>query len=246
MRIFIAKIISKIKFYKSINWIKTFYINFKKLKLTDAKKLPIIVFGRSTFTDISGEFVFETDIKFGVITFGHRYEIFEKESGNAELVIKGKIIIRGNVQFGYDYKVFVDKEAILTLGNMASVASSSKIICYHNIVLGNFCRVGSQSQIMDTNFHELRDTKTNQVFNKNSSIILGNFNFISNRVTIMAKTQTPDYCTIASNTICNKDYIPYGSYILIGGIPAKLLKTNITRNWEKEIDELQDFLTLKL
>ena len=58
----------------------------------------------------------------------------------------------------------------------------------------------------------------------------------------MQGTKTPDFFIAASNTLCNKDYttiIP--EYSLVGGSPAKLLKTGLCRvldREEKEIDLL--------
>ena len=60
----------------------------------------------------------------------------------------------------------------------------------------------------------------------------------------MQKTSTPNYCTIASNTLCNKDYTALGENILIGGIPAKLLKENISRDWEGEKAGLNKYLII--
>ena len=78
------------------------------------------------------------------------------------------------------------------------------------------------------------NTETNEVYKMTMPIVIGNYNFISNRVTLLSKTKTPNYCTIASNTLCNKDYTVLGENVLIGGIPAQLLNKNIKRNWEVE------------
>jgi hypothetical protein len=51
---------------------------------------------------------------------------------------------------------------------------------------------------------------------------------------IMSKTKTNNYCTVASNSLCNKDYTGLGLNILIGGIPAKFIKDSISRDWEGE------------
>jgi acetyltransferase-like isoleucine patch superfamily enzyme len=122
---------------------------------------------------------------------------------------------------------------------LASLASSGKIICKEKIVLGNYARIGSESQLIDTNFHQMIDTKTGEKFKMTAPIELGEYNFISNRVTIMQKTITPNYCTIASNSLVNKDYSGFGENILIGGIPAKLLKENISRDWKGELEDLE-------
>jgi hypothetical protein len=58
----------------------------------------------------------------------------------------------------------------------------------------------------------------------------------------MQNTKTPDYCTIASNSLCNSDYNQFGSNILIGGIPAKFIKGSISRDWEGEKTSLDDYL----
>ena len=146
----------------------------------------------------------------------------------------GKIIFNGKVQFGKDNFLYVKKGAVLEMGNKSSIGSRGKIICTESITFGNYARIGSESQVIDTNFHEMINTETNEVYKMTMPIVIGNYNFISNRVTLLSKTKTPNYCTIASNTLCNKDYTVLGENVLIGGIPAQLLNKNIKRNWEVE------------
>lgn len=241
-----TKIYRKFTNFFQINWIKTLYINFTMLQFSDALKFPILIFGRCRLVSLEGNIEFNTPLQFGLLGFGQRYEVFKIENGSAELNIQGKIIVNGRTQFGYDYKIFVAKNAELQLGNMASMASGAKVICTEKIVLGDFCRMGSECQLIDTNFHDLKDTVTNILAPKSNAIVLGNYNFISNRVTILSKAKTPDYCTIASNSLLSKSYINLKSNVLIGGIPAKLIKENITRDWEGEKEKLENYLTIKL
>lgn len=216
------------------------------LPFQQAIKFPVVIFGKCSVQSLTGTIVFKCPIHFGMLGLGQRYEIFKKEKGNAELNIQGTLILHGKAQFGYDYKIFIAKNALLNLGNMASMASQAKIICIQKIVLGHYCRIGSECQLIDTNFHNLKNTQSGEIYKKNADIYLGNYNFISNRVTIMAKTKTADYCTIASNSLCNKNYASFGENILIGGIPANLLKENIVRDWESEKEDLEQYLTIKL
>jgi len=242
----IFRIYRKIKSFFKVNWVKTIYINLKMLPFEQARHIPIVVFGQCSIQSLSGKIIFRSPVEFGMLGLGQRYEVFLNESGKAELNIQGKLIIKNKAQFGYDYKIFVDKSATLTLGNMSSMASQAKIICTQNITLGEFCRLGSECQIIDTNFHNLKDVKTNEVFNKSNDILLGSFNFISNRVSVLGKAVTSDYCTVASNTLLNKDYSSFGENIILGGIPAKLVKENIVRDWETEKENLENYLTIKL
>lgn len=243
---FIKGLYRKIKkeyiFYSSVNWIKTYYFNYKKFPYSIAKTLPVFFYGPVKFSSIQGELKIEAPIKRAMVGFGQPYELITTFKGTSELFLKGTFVVRGHVQFGKDYFIHIGEKAYCEFGHMASMASNGKIICKQKIVLGNYARIGSESQLIDTNFHQMINPETGEKFPMNNSIKLGNYNFVSNRVSIMQKTITPDNCTIASNTLCNKDYSLFGENILIGGIPAKLLKQNISRDWAGELANLEKYL----
>lgn len=234
----------KLRFYSKVNWIKTLYFNFKKFPFETAKKLPIFFYGRVKFTSIKGEIQVEGKIQKGMIGFGQPYELNSVHKGIAEVFILGKLTFKGKFQFGKDCFVFVGENAVCELGNMASMASGGKIICTEKIILGDYARFGSEAQIIDTNFHDLIDTLTGAKLQKSAPIFIGNYNFVSNRVSIMKGTQTPNFCIIASNSLCTKDYKTLGGNILIGGVPAKLIRNNISRDWKGEKEQLDNFLTV--
>ncbi len=226
----------------AVNWVKTYYFNYKTFPYKIAKQLPVFFYGPVSLTTISGEIIIKAPIKRGMVGFGQAYEIITKAKGTSELRLEGKFVVKGHVQFGKDYFVYVGPDAYLEMGHMASLGSNGKIICKEKIVLGDYARLGYESQLIDTNFHSMMDTQTGKVYPLTAPIVIGNYNFISNRVTILQKTQTPNYCTIASNTLCNKDYQRFGENILIGGVPAKLLKENISRDWESEVVLFEKYL----
>lgn len=234
--------IIKIKTLFKINWFKSIYFNFKKFPFKVAKKMPVIFYGKVKFQNISGQININAPIQTGMIGFGKPYEMNTVSSGISEIMLAGKVIFNGHVQFGKDYFLYVAKEGFLQMGDMSSIASRGKIICTKEIVFGDYARLGSECQVIDTNFHEMIDTITKQKHSINAPIKIGNYNFISNRVTILSKTITPDYCTIASNSLCTKNYSSLGNNILIGGVPSKLIKGNISRNWVEEKECLDNFL----
>jgi acetyltransferase-like isoleucine patch superfamily enzyme len=234
----------KLRFYCKVNWIKTLYFNFKKFPFETARKLPVFIYGKIKFTSIKGEILIDGKIRKGMIGFGQPYELNSVHKGIAEIFILGKLTFKGKFQFGKDCFVFVGENATCELGNMASMASNGKIICTEKIIVGDYARFGSEAQIIDTNFHDLIDTQTREKLGKTAPIFIGNYNFVSNRVSIMKGTQTPDFCTIASNSLCTKDYKNLGENILIGGIPAKLIRSDISRDWHGEREQLDAFLTI--
>jgi acetyltransferase-like isoleucine patch superfamily enzyme len=217
-----------------VNWTKTIYFNFKKFPFSIARKLPVFFYGKVSFTNISGNIQINHPIKTGMIGFGKPYEKFNAYKKIAELNIEGKIIFNGYFQFGKDCQVFVAKNAKLFLGNMASVGSEGKIICTRQISLGDFARIGSESRLVDTNSHQMIDLKTDENFKITETIEMGSHNYIASCVSIMPGTKTPNYCTVAIHSLLNKDYTALGENILIGGIPAKLLREHTTRDWASE------------
>ncbi|MCB0461783.1 MAG: transferase [Flavobacteriaceae bacterium] len=233
----------KIKFFFSINWLKTIYFNFKKFPFPIAKKLPVFFYGSVKFTSIDGKITIDAPIKTAMIGFGQQYEKPTRHIGIAEINLVGHLHFKGYAQFGKDCFILIAKNGYCEFGDMASIGSLGKIICYDKIIFGDYTRIGFESQVIDTNFHKMVDLKTNQNLPMTANIILGNYNFISNRVTVLKGTKTPDNCTIASNSLCLKDYTDLSENCLIGGVPAKLLKLNISRDWKGELENLN--LSLK-
>ena len=233
-----------IKYFFSVNWIKTLYFNFTMFPLSVASKLPVYFYGNVAFRSLKGKITITAPIKRAMIGFGQSYEVFKSSKGTAELHLDGQITFNGYTQFGKDYLVYVSENAKLEFGNMSSLGSNGKILCYHKITLGDYARIGFESQLMDTTAHQMINTINQEKFPMFSPIIIGNFNYISNRVTVLAKTKTPDYCSIASNSLCLKDYTSLGKNILLGGIPANLIKENISRDWANEMVNMKKWLNI--
>lgn len=240
---FAKKIYQKLRFLYSINWIKTIYFNFKMLPLDQAKLLPVIFYGSVKFSGLNGKVLINAPTIFGMVGFGQKYELISVSKKNAQLTINGNFIINGHIQFGIDYFVFIDKYATLNMGHLSSLGGSGKIVCFNSIIIGNHGRIGYESQVIDTSFHIMQDTLTGEEFPKTEKIIIGNYNYIGGRVSIMKSTITPNNCTVASNSLLTKNYSEFGENIMLGGIPAKLLKTNIKRAWDTE--KIENFLIIK-
>lgn len=217
-----------------VNWTKTIYFNFKKFPFNVAKKLPVFFYGKITFTDISGKIQINHEIKTGMIAFGKPYEKAKCSKNIAELNMQGTFILNGFVHFGKDCLLIIERNAVLKMGNMSSLGSDGKIICTKEITLSDYARIGSESRLVDTNSHTMMDTKTGVKLDVNQSIFLGKYNYVASLVSIMPGARTPDYCTVAIHSLLNKDYTSCGENILIGGIPAKLLRQNTSRDWEGE------------
>ncbi|WP_242202419.1 LbetaH domain-containing protein [Aestuariivivens insulae] len=227
------------KLVLSINWIKTIYFNMKMFPFKIARKLPVFFYGSVNFKELSGEIIIDAPIKTGMIGFGQEFEKMTRSKRIAQLILNGKLVFKGHAHFGKDVFLCVDKDAYCEFGFMGCLGSNVKLICTNKIIIGNWAGIGYESQIIDTNSHPMKNTKTGEYYPLSSPIKIGNYNAISNRVSIMPNTITPDHCVVASNSVCNKDYTRLGNNILIGGIPAKLIKNNYARDWEIEKEMLK-------
>jgi len=235
----------KLKFFWSVNWIKTYYFNYKKFPYSTAKKLPVFFFGRVKLSSIIGEVIIDAPISRAMIGFGQTFEFPSKSKGISELSLNGTIVFKGNVQIGKDVSILIDKEAYFEMGHFSCLGSSGLVVCKNKIVLKEYVRVGFQVQFIDTTIHQLIDMSTNKKMPLSAPIFLDSYNWIGNRTTIMKNTKTPINCIVASNSLINKDYSNFGENILIGGIPAKLIKENIVRDWEGEKSNMEENLIIK-
>lgn len=240
----LSQIYHGFKYYLTVNWTKTLYFNFKKFPFDVAKKLPVLFYGKVKFHNINGEVILQGPIKRGMIGFGHSFELFKAEQGVAEIYLEGTLVFTGNAHFGKDYLLYIGSKSYCEIGDMFAFGSRGKLLCYEKITFGDYVRVGYESQIIDSNFHPIIDLKTGIKKPLTLPIKIGDYNWVGNRSSIMQKTNTPNYCMIASNSLCNKDYSSLGNNILIGGVPAKLITEDISRDWDGEKELLKLWMGL--
>jgi acetyltransferase-like isoleucine patch superfamily enzyme len=233
----------RLRFYASVNWVKTVYFNFRMFPFAIARKLPVFFFGRITFQKLSGRFVIDAPICTGMINFGKRFEKFSRSRGIAELDIEGTFVCKGYVLFGKDCFISVAPGATLEMGNKSGMGRTGKIICTDSITIGDNARFSFECQVMDSNFHQMIDTESGQKSPMSSPVNVGSYNFFGNRVSVMPGCVTPDYCTVASYSICAKDYSGLGKNVLIGGVPGKLIRENISRDWEGEPERIENWIS---
>jgi acetyltransferase-like isoleucine patch superfamily enzyme len=222
----------------SINWTGTLYFNYKMLPLKHAKKLPFIFYGKVMFSGLNGEIIFNVPIRQGLCEFGKNLEIIKSSAGNAEIRIDGKMIIDGEFSTGNDYNLQILPKGEFRIGGQSYLGRQTKILCTHRITIGNNFRFGFESQISDSNYHYIIDLNDNSISRINGSITIGNYCWIGNRTSIMKGSKLPNSTIVASNSLLNKDYTSIiDERSIIGGIPAKLLKSNSTRIFDSDFNK---------
>ncbi len=236
---------TKFRFFWSVNWIKTYYFNYKMFPNAIAKKLPVYIYGKIKLSSIKGKVIIDAPISKAMIGFGQTFEFPSTSKGTSELSLNGTLVFKGSVQIGKDVSILIAKDAYFEMGHFSCLGSSGLVVCKNKIVLKEYVRVGFQVQFIDTTIHQLIDMTTNKKLPLSAPIFLDSYNWIGNRTTIMKNTKTPINCIVASNSLLNKDYTNFGENVLVGGIPAKLIKENISRDWEGEQENLERSLIIK-
>lgn len=220
---------------------KTLYVNFKLFPFKIAIRLPIYIYGKCTLFWVEGEAEIKSDsIYSGMIKLGKNTEYFNGSDNSAFLYLSkhSKLIFRGPCSIGNNYKIRVASNAILDFGEYTFWGSSVKIICSYHIIIGRFSRIAFESQIIDDSFHYVYNENTKKVSNRTGEIIIGDFNWIGNRVSVSKNTKTKPYTIICANSYLNKDYYQDESEkVMLAGTPAKKIGSGYRRVFSPKIEK---------
>ena len=80
---------------------------------------------------------------------------------------------------------------------------------------------------MDTDWHSVMNTITNETFSCVGEILIGNDVWLGCRAVVLKNSCIPDGCIVAANALVNKSFVTRQT--LLAGNPAKERKQNITR-----------------
>lgn len=215
------------------NWWAIFYFNFKMLPFYQAIKFPFDFYGKVKFVDLSGKIDIRVPIYRRMIEFGRAGGTLFP---NRKMIIsvRGKWYINGGgVSFGPGVILEVDRKARLEVDGDIFIAADCKIMLRKCLKIGSHVRVSWESQIFDSNFHYVRNCITGEIPLINKDVLIGDYVWIGNRVTINKGTVIPNHSIVASNSLCNKDFSISGKdYLTIAGMPAKIVNEEYERIFE--------------
>lgn len=201
--------------------IKTIWFNFKMFPFKTAIRMPIYLYGKTTFRSLNGKIFINAAINPGMIKIGKSDWYVDTSLHQCIWTINGSLIFNGPVTFGHGSYVVISNNATLTIGtNGTFFGSNLKIICFDKISIGNNVRVTWDCQFMDTSFHYIKNLESGEIPPLTKPIIVGDRVWIANRTTISKGAIIPSDTIISSNSLVNKDYSMIGPYTMLAGIPA--------------------------
>ena len=208
------------------NWInpwKTVWLNFRSFPLRQAWRMPVWVYGRPRFYCLSGSMRVEGKVLSGMIRFNKdMYASPSLNSAQSVICNYGQIIFRGKGLIGTGTKIVVG-DGTLDCGANFKITDFCNIGCLVGITLGEQCRIAHRCQIFDSNYHYVANFNTRSVKRCGKPVRLGKGCWLCNSSTVSSGVILPDYTTVASHSLVNRDFSALQPSSLIGGAPAKFI-----------------------
>lgn len=215
---------------RKVNVYKTIIFNLIAFGLKGLR-FPVYIYNNTNVYKV-GKIILHCPIKRGLIRIG---QLDLKSQGKTKFRNAGTIEVWGPVKI--EGCTILENDGIIEFHGFNRIADGSLVVIREKLVIGEQSRIGFQSFVMDSDDHFTIDLETRQVKKNRKEIVIGRYNWIASRTVIKKGVKTPDFLIVASaNALLTKDYTDLPPYSVIGGCPAKLLKTGVRRvyNTDKE------------
>lgn len=227
-----------------VNWFNPFltlYLNFRSFPFGQAVKMPLFVYGWPKFFSLLGEMECKCKCRMGMIKFNST-NVGGPDHPGLDSVIDnwGKVIFYGPCTIHTGVKISVRRFATLELGPNVHIMPNCIVSVWDYVHIGENTRVSHRCQIMDSNYHYIADVEKRIVRRRNLPIYIGDSVWICNSATISAGSRIPSFTIVASHSLVNKDLSDVSEGSIIGGSPAKLIKSHNRRIFNYQLECLVD------
>jgi len=220
-----------------LNLTKTIYINLRCLPFKQAIKFPIFVYGKPHFDRLYGKFVFDCEIKRGLVKINQKKLLAPcLQTTPSQLVIGGTVVVHGEVFIGTGTKLTVGDDATLRFGKCTKIMDYCNLICYNDISFGDCTTIAHRCQIYDTNNHFIVNLSSNTVHRHTSHVHIGNYCWVCSECSLANGAIVPDHTIVASKSLVNKDMSHIPEYTIIAGIPAQVVANRLSHVFNQDIE----------
>jgi acetyltransferase-like isoleucine patch superfamily enzyme len=171
----------------------------------------------------------------GMIKFNISYSAGPQfTAGNTELMLYGKIVFNFKkksdyVEIGSGCKINVLDRGEFVIGANTKIANFCNVTVFGKLEMGDVVRIAHRCQIMDSNYHYMLNMANMEVLQNFAPIKIGNYCWVGNSTTITGGAFIPNKVIVASNSLINKDLSFVQENSIIGGVPTRVLRTDVRR-----------------
>jgi acetyltransferase-like isoleucine patch superfamily enzyme len=131
--------------------------------------------------------------------------------------------VRGTAQIHRGSRVFVHDGARLEIGNRSFVNDCSTVTCFQHITIGSGCAISWNTNILDTNAHEL--AVAGQPRPRSGPVTIGDQVWIGTGATVLAGVTIGDGAVIAAGSVVTAA-VP--GRALAAGNPARVIREDVS------------------
>jgi acetyltransferase-like isoleucine patch superfamily enzyme len=137
-----------------------------------------------------------------------------------------RLSVDGTVQILRGVRVFVNDKALLEIGTRSYINDCSTVTCFEHIKIGSGCSISWNTNIMDTNIHELVVGGRSRP--RTALVSIGDRVWIGSGATILAGTTIGEQSIVAAASVVTTD-VP--SKVVVAGNPARIIAEDAS--WEQ-------------
>ena len=208
-----------------INWWATLRLNFGLLPWCDARRLPIIVYGKLRMETCGGALQLPTHAPRATVVIGSHHETYVASGGRAQLSLHGTWKVEGRICIGVDSCLYIGQGATLTTGGGCFIARDSQIHCFHQISIGQGVKAG-EVYITDSAAHTIvRGGNPSPMLGE---VKVGNRCYLGFRTMLLKGCVLPPDSVVGSGAVCTRDYSTQGtSGLFLTGCPATIKEREV-------------------
>ncbi len=222
------------------NWLNPFatiYLNLRSFPFKQAIRMPVWVYGRPRFYELSGRMIVDGKVSSGMVRFNQvKPGAPSNMSVKSEILNKGLIIFHGVGLIGTGNKIVVGPKGTLDIGKNFKITDMCNIGCFRSVFIGEQSWIVHRCQIFDSNYHYVANFAKGTVPDYSKPIRIGKGCWICNSSTITGNAVLPDYTIVASNSLVNKDMSDIPESSMVGGAPAKFIATGLRKIENSKIE----------
>lgn len=238
--------------FKVVNILKTIYVNFVCFSFKSAVKLPVFVGHRVQFVGLRRNCIrlnSAVKVRTGMVELGITRFPLISTKGMYTLI---RIHKYSHIEMGDNVRVFGGGSLIATLGGVIHIGNDfimnqkARIYASNKVSFGNHCRLGWESQVMDSDIHYTFNQNTKRIKDCRKPVVIGNNCWLANRVSVMKGAFLPDYSILAGGSLLNRDYSAVtekGNFF--SGTPAVLKGAGVYRVFNEKMERrIKDFFSI--